>query len=249
MKVAVGILSGVVLLAAGVVGGCTSHIVPLRPLEKVEVWVPDNAASAPATAAPSTAPTASTTTAPAETAPATAEATTQPGHMVTRMVDPNQTTRLVYNASYDNVWKQAAGIITKMGFAIDRQDYRLGEITTRVLPSTQIVEFWKPQQVNANDALENTLNNQRRWVRLTILTVEGKPDFYEIAVRVLVDRETNPSEAIGGPVFAEGSGFGRNVNTLRSDYAPPKAEKDTWVTLGHDPDMEKKILDALFERI
>jgi hypothetical protein len=233
MKAASGILVGIVLLAAGAVGGCTSHIVPLKPLEKTDVWVPDAVATQPASS---------------QTAPTTAAAT-QPGHMVTRMLDPNQTTRFVYNASYDNIWKQAAEILAKMGFEIDRQDYRLGEITTLVLPSTQIVEFWKPQQVNALDAMENTLNNQRRWVRLSIMTVDGKPNYYEIAVRVLVEREANPKEAIGGPIFGEGSGFGRDVRTLRSDYASANVEKSQWVTIGHDPDMEKKILDAVFGRI
>jgi hypothetical protein len=188
-------------------------------------------------------------TATSPTTVAATEPATQPGRMVARVVDLNQTTRFVYNASYDNVWKQANQILTKMGFAIDRQDYRMGEISTLVLPSSQIVEFWTPQQVDAVDSLENTINNQRRWVRVTVTTVEGKPEYYEIGVRVLVERETNPSEAIGGPIFAEGSGFGRNVHTLRSDYSPASKEKGAWVTIGHDPDMERKILDALFGRI
>jgi hypothetical protein len=222
------------LLGAGI-GGCQSHIAPLRPLEKVQVWVPDmSAATTPATsAAPAT----------------TAVSASQPGHMESRTVDPNQTTRYVYDANYDTVWKQAQNILAQSGFAIDRQDYRLGEITTLTLPSAQIVEFWKPQQANGVDALENTVNNQRRWVRLTISPVEGKPKFMVIGLRVLVERETNPSEHIGGPVFVEGSGFGRNAVTLRSDYAPPRDVPGIWYTVGHDPDLEKKLLDALFARI
>ena len=210
----------------GVIGGCQSHLVPLRPVEKVEVWVPDN-----------------------PSATATTGAATQPGHREVRTVDPNQTTRFVYKASYDNVWNQAQNVLTRMGFAVDRNDYRLGEITTLELPGAQIVEPWKPQTVDAVDSLENTLHNQRRWARLTIVPVEGKPEYLQIAVRVLVERETNPSERIGGPVFVEGSGFGRNAVTLRSDYAPPKDVPGVWYTVGRDPDMEKKVLDALFGRI
>jgi hypothetical protein len=218
---------GAMIAAGG--GGCQSHIVPLRPLEKVDVWVPYSTAT--------------------QSTPPTATAATRPGHKEVRTVDPNQTARFVYNASYDNVWNQAQYVLTRMGFAVDRHDYRLGEITTLELPGAQIVEPWKPQTVDAIDALENTLHNQRRWVRLTILPVEGKPEFLEIAVRVLVERETNPSEHIGGPVFVEGSGFGRNAVTLRSDYAPPKDVPGVWYTVGRDPDMEKALLDALFGRI
>jgi hypothetical protein len=219
------------LMAAGM-GGCQSHIVALRPVEKAEVWGPD----APAATAP-------------ETATAPGSAATQPGHLVVKTVDPNQTARFVYNASYDNVWNQAQFILTQLGFAIDRHDYRLGELTTLTLPSAQIVEIWKPQLIDGVDGLENTMHNQRRWVRLSISPVEGKPEFLEIAVRVLVERETNPSEHIGGPVFVEGSGFGRNAITLRSDYAPPKDVPGIWYTVGHDPDLEAKIIAALFRRI
>jgi hypothetical protein len=236
----------VVLVLLGGAAGCNSHIVPLRPVQKVEVWVPDAPAQtgpAATTAAPEPAGTAAATTAAAP------EPATQPGHMAVKTVDPNQSARFIYNAGYDNVWKQALEVLTRTGFAIDRQDYRLGAINTLALPSAQIVEFWKPQQADAVDSLENTINNQRRLVRLTISTVEGKPMFYEIAVQVLVERETNPGEAIGGPVFVEGSGFGRNAVTLRSDYAAPKGEPGIWTTVGHDPDLERKLLDALFRRI
>ena len=237
---------GLLALTAGVgAGGCTSHLVPLRPVQQVEVWVPD----VPATQAAATAPA---TTSAASTAPTVATApATQPGHMVTRAVDPNRTTRFVYDANYDNVWKQAQAILAQTGFAPDRADYRLGVLTTRPLPSSQIIEFWKPQQTGFTDAMENTVNNQRRWITLAISPVEGKPAFYEIGVQVIVERETNPSETLSnGPIFVEGSGFGHNAITLRSDYAPPvQSEKSVWGTVGRDPDLEKKILDELFKRI
>jgi uncharacterized lipoprotein len=247
-------------LAAAVLGGCESNIVPLRPIQRVEVWVPeegaapqDPAATLPAADAPATgpavadaAPSATQTAAgePAATAPAT-----QPGRLEVHVVDPNQTARFVYKATYDNVWQQAMRLLRDTGFALDRQDYRLGVLTTQPLPSAQIMEVWRPQLVNAKDAVENTVNSQRRIVRLTISKVPAKPDFYQIAVQVLVERETNPTEEIGGPIFVEGSGFGRNRNTLRSDYAAPTVEASRWVTIGHDPNMEKKLIDTLFDRI
>ena len=209
---------------------CTSHIQPLRPVQQVEEWIPDTAS----------------TTAPATTS---SQPATQPGHVVMKVIDPNQTSRFVYKAGYDNLWQQATSLLNRTGFTLDRQDYRLGVLTTQPLPSPQFVEIWRPQQASVTDAMENTLNNQRRLVRIAISKVPEKPDFYEISIQVLVERETNPSEKIGGPVFIEGSGFGRNAVTLRSDYAAPKDEPGQWVTLGHDPDLEKKLIDELFNRI
>lgn len=232
-----------------------------------------------ATPAPATQTTAAI--APA-TAPATQEsaAATQnqdlkdlnlpPGHEITQIIDPNQTTRYVYNASYDNIWQQTMLLVARTGFIIDRKDYRQGVITTRSLPSAQFVEFWKPQQTNFNNAMENTINSQRRYLRVTINTVPGQPKFYEIGVQVLVEREVNPTGLLAGPLFIEGSGFGRNAMTLRSDYADATtatpittvtSSKKTgtteqqpdpnrrWVLLGHDPDLEKKLLNELFDRI
>ena len=235
------------LFAAALLSGCQSHIEPLEPVRTEEVWVPVEAQTQPAATSPATQlaetgpvtePTA-TTTAPA----------TQPGHMATRVIDPNQTTRFVFNASYDNVWQQEMLLLHNMGFALDRQDYRLGEMTTQALQSAQIIEFWRPEHTLPTNALENTVNSQRRTVRLRISNVPGKPDFYEIAIQVLVERRTNPTEAIGGPVFVEGSGFGRNAVALHSDYAVPKPPPSAWVMMGHDPDLEKKLLDLLFQRI
>jgi hypothetical protein len=185
----------------------------------------------------------------AATEPATGPATGPAGQVVVRQIDPNQTARFVYKASYDNVWRQAVEILHKMGFAIDRQDYRDGVLVTQALPSAQIVEFWRPQRVNVKDSLENTLHDQRRTIRLTITAVPGKANFYEIAAQVLVERGTNPTEEIGGPIFVEGSGFGRNSVALRSDYVPAEGDLPRWNVIGHDVDMEKKVLDKLFERI
>ncbi|MCL2639264.1 MAG: hypothetical protein FWD53_00310 [Phycisphaerales bacterium] len=256
-------------LTALLIGCGESHILPMRPLQRVQMWVPDGGAKAfpispPTNIVPESDGGLQHITILAEEAAATRpDADLPPGHEITKIIDPNQTSRYVYNASYDNVWQQALLIAAQTGFTVDRKDYRQGVISTRSLPSAQLIEFWKPQQTNFNNALENTINSQRRYLRITINTVPGHPKFYEIGVQVLVERETNPTELLSGPLFIEGSGFGRNAITLRSDYAdattamPPKkagAIEQTdphrrWVLLGHDPDLEKKILNALFERI
>jgi hypothetical protein len=220
------------ILAAALLAGCTSRIVPLRPVQQVETWVPDAAA-----------------TQPAETQAAATEPATQPGRIVLKTVDPNETARYIYNANYDNVWRQAIAVLNASGFELDRQDYRLGVLTTRSLPSAQMIQFWKPDHTNPTSAMENTINNQRRRARVSIYTVEGKPEFYQIAIQVIVERQTNPTEEIGGPILTAGSGFGRNRITLRSDYISSDTDAGRWNIIGHDPDLETKLLDALFQRI
>lgn len=237
-------IASALALFSVILPGCQSSIRPLRPVERVEVWVPEEPLP------PATAP--ATQTADAATLPATmpiGTAATQPGRTIIKVIDPNQTSRFIYNASYDNIWQQAMHLLGRTGFALDRQDYRLGVLTTAPLPSAQIIEFWKPHHTDPKAALENTMHNQRRIVRLTISRVPGKPEFYEIAIQVLVERRNNPTEQIGGPIFVEGSGFGRNPVTLRSDYADPNTPGYRWVPIGHDPELERKLLAELFNRI
>jgi hypothetical protein len=260
MKILTSIVAGAVCVGAGLVVGCQSSLVPLRPVERVETWEPlvvttasaggmealttmgagtQGAASQVAASGPASGPATQATTGPA----------TQGMRKVVKIVDPNQTARFVYKANYDRIWQEAMQILAQTGFALDRKDYRLGVLTTKALPSSQILEFWKPQQTDANTAMENTVNSQRRTVRVTVAKVPGKPEFYEIGIQVLVERETNPSEKLGGPIFTEGSGFGRSELSLSSDYAPPKPEPAIWVPVGHDPKLEKKLLDQLFDKI
>ena len=282
------IMLGSLVAAAGLLAGCESNIVPMKPLQRIETWQPDEvvplqptttqaaeeSATAPATQTASSQPATEPSTQTALTEPATSPATqtadsqpasqpatqlastepatqptTRPGKMIVKIIDPNQTIRYVYHASYDRTWQEAMTLLNKTGFTLDRKDYRLGVLTTQALPSAQIVEPWKRQHAGFTNAMENTLNCQRRRVRLTVSAVLNKPEFYEIAVQVLVERQTNPTETLTAPAFVQGSGFGRSYESLRTDYGADDTEKSIWVLLGHDPKLEKKLLDQLFEKI
>jgi hypothetical protein len=241
-------------LVAILLAGCESDIRPIRAVRHVEVWVPDENATAtqPATQLATTEPA----TAPATQTAATSQPTTLAAHVgehkIVKIIDPNQTSRFVYKADYDNIWQQAMVLLNRTGFLLDRKDYRLGILTTQPLASPQLVEVWKPDQTTAKNAIEDTMHSQQRKVRLTISPVADKPDFYEIAIQVLVERQSNPAEGLGGLVFIEGSGFGRSQASLRSDYTPPidiKKIAPQWYVVGHDPDLEHKLLRELFNHI
>lgn len=237
-------LFALMFVAFAVVACGESNLVPLRDIEFVEEWQPDEtvAATQP-TSQPDTQPdTQSATTEP------TSQPATQPGRLVKRRIDPNQTTRFVYRATYENVYDQARLILNRFNFRLDRQDFRLGVLTTQPLPSSHLIEPWRPDHASTKNAVENTLHDQRRTVRITI-SKAPKPDFYEIAVQVIVERATNPTEGLGGPIFVEGSGFGRNALTLRSDYITSDTGGPRWTPIGRDTQLERKLLDALFERI
>jgi len=243
--------------------GCASTIEPLRAPREVEYWVTppaEGAATAPATA-------------PATQVATTDPAATRPGMIhKTRMVDSNETVRYLYHGNYDHIWQQSMELLTHTGFRLDRQDYRLGTMTTLPLHQPEFFEAWRRDSTGLKHALEASVNDQRHSVRITITPVEDKPEFYAIAIQVLVERQVNPNEVIGGLLFTTGSAFGATPVILRSDYAesqtihrggattkpaatqpsttePTRSAADPWAKIGHDVALEKKLLDQLFEKI
>ena len=96
--------------------------------------------------------------------------------------------------------------------------------------------------------MEDTINTQRCTLTLVVAPVPGHEGFYQVTVQALVERESNPTESIAAPAFG-GSAFGREPLSMHSDYQGPKKEYSAWAVLGHDPTLEKKVLDELFKKI
>jgi hypothetical protein len=257
------IFGAALTLTAATLGGCIqSAIVPLRPVgtRSVVVLEPaselDEAATMPATTAATATASAPATSAATATAPATAAsvAATAPAprmvaHTIDVVDDPNQTTRYVYLGDYDLIWNQAKKLLADWNYRLDEQDYRRGVLLTLPLDQAQLVEPLRFDQHGLLPALESTVNHQRISIRITISTVPNKPKFYEIGVQALVEREANPSEVIGGQLYAGASAFGERIITLRSDYLVDKLTPAYWYVLGRDPRLEKVVLSALLKKI
>ncbi|MEI8196070.1 MAG: hypothetical protein WCI73_09195, partial [Phycisphaerae bacterium] len=121
---------------ATLLGGCSTAIVPLKPITTVEVWVAQPATAPTSQAAESEPATRVASTSNADTQAATAPSTqltaataTAPASNLikrTRVVDPNQTVRYVYRGNYQHIWQEATSLLTHLGYTIDRHDYRLG---------------------------------------------------------------------------------------------------------------------------
>jgi hypothetical protein len=259
-----GLIAAAGLVALAAMAGCQSAIVPLRDAVPLAAQVPaparlQGAAATMASTAPATAPAGAAALASQtqpntqpDTQPETPAASAPAGTSATAPAvasNPNETVRLVYRPSYDQAFAAAEKLLTDMGFRIDRKDYRLGTISTLPRIAPQAVELWRLDQSSVAAALESTINHQRESVTISIRRVVGRPEFYAVGVQVLVERQSNPSEMIIGPVFPQGSGFGSYPLTLRSDYAEPGQSGPEWYLLGHEPSLEKKILDKLLQRI
>ncbi|HEY7116462.1 MAG TPA: hypothetical protein VH475_07750, partial [Tepidisphaeraceae bacterium] len=122
---------------------------------------------------------------PAATQPATAIdlATTQPTYWYAR---PG--VAQVRNADFQNLWEACKDTARAYLFALDREDYRSGVISTAPLISKQLVEFWRPDTGTAAAVFANSTAAMRRTIRFE---VTREPDgTYTATPKVLVERES-----------------------------------------------------------
>jgi hypothetical protein len=73
-------------------------------------------------------------------------------------------------SEYDAVFAATKQALHEQGFKLDRVDYRFGTITSKPLTSPTIMEPWHDMNTTFSQAVESTINNQRRYV---IVTLEG----------------------------------------------------------------------------
>ena len=90
--------------------------------------------------------------------------------------------------NFDAVWAGSLEVLRDYRFGIDRQDRRVGIITTRPMLARHWFEFWRTDAVSNYDFLEGSLQTVMRRVEVQITPRRGRPDEYEPVVTIEVTR-------------------------------------------------------------
>ncbi len=158
---------------------------------------------------------------------------------------------------YDRVFDAAVWELRDRRFVVQRQDRRFGLIETQPLIASSVVEPWYSDNSTAAQAMESTLNHDRRIVYVTLQPAPSEleayqaggpaPTAYEVRVRVEMQRRSLPSKplttaAVGGIGARESR---RRMKTLRTEEG---VQESRWVALGRDPKLEARLLLAIMER-
>lgn len=120
---------------------------------------------------------------PAATQPATVKdlATTQPGYWLSQ-----PPTAGVRYGDFDRLWKATEGVTRHALFTLDRDDYRLGLLTSKPLVSRQFFEPWRPDvRTLRGDELSSTATIRRT---LQFYFTRVGPDLWVVTPIVLVER-------------------------------------------------------------
>ena len=136
-------------------------------------------------------------------------------------------------------------------FAVDREDYRDGLMTTEPMVSKQVFEPWRTDAVTYDDVIESSLATVRRTVRFE---VSARPDGSFVAVpKVLVERYasaerrltaiTQYHQAFSGPrAFADQA-------DESGDATVKDAVADYWYALRRDADLERDLAASIARRL
>ena len=139
--------------------------------------------------------------------------------------------------NFDALWRGSLAVLRDYRFRIDRQDRRVGIITTRPMMARHWFEFWRGDAVSNYDVLEGSLQTVMRRAEVHIIPRPDHPDQYEPVVTVEVTRPDRQ----GLEIIAASEAYGRFFDTRErgeTEYSRYRRQKqlkrDFDHTLLHD---------------
>ncbi len=140
----------------------------------------------------------------------------------------------------------AEDVLAKMHFTVEKADVQSGYMKTRPLSGAQFFEFWRSDNIGADNSILANLHTVRRTVELDI-SRRGEELF--IGCDVHVQRLSLPERDVSSSARAYEM-FSRSSPSLQRLKLNPEQEKDmSWVDLGRDKQLATEILKRIEERV
>jgi hypothetical protein len=186
---------------------------------------------------------------PSATQPATAIdlATTQPSYWMDQ-----PPIGVVSSADFDKLWKVSEDVARSYLFKLDREDYRMGILTTEPLVSAQWFEPWRRDNRTPYDVEESSIASIRRTITFQFKRTDD--GIWQVAPKVLIERQSISEKRITSVVlyrnvFTEQAAVhNRPSGTPESDVGIILPER-YWYPLRRDTDFERVLMRALQNRL
>ncbi|MCX5662860.1 MAG: hypothetical protein NTW19_24520 [Planctomycetota bacterium] len=174
---------------------------------------------------------------------------------------------------FDRVFTASVLELRAQGFAVDRQDYRFGRVTTKPLPSPTIIEPWRDTNTTVYQAETATLNSQRRLVTVRIdpasaatqpesdslpvsaaapaasnapTTMPARAGTYQLGVEVHIEQLQIPTRRLAGST--RGPAMINEMPEVPTELAARGIKPIYWQAVGRDPYLEQRLLTAIIRR-
>jgi len=139
------------------------------------------------------------------------------------------------------------GVLTGMDFSIEKADIRSGLVRTRPLPGAQFFEFWRSDNVGAENALLANIHTIRRTAEVDI-TRQGEQ--LRIRCDVQVQRLSLPERETGGGSGRAYEMYSRSSSSLQQLSFDTEQKKGmAWIELGPDTQLAAEILKRIERQI
>jgi hypothetical protein len=137
-------------------------------------------------------------------------------------------------------------VLAKMHFTIDKANSEMGFIRTRPLSGAKFFEFWRSDNVGANNQLLSNLHSIRR---IAELNINEQNNGLSINCDVQIYRLSLPERNIRGSAHAYDL-ISTSGSALQNIQISPEQKADmTWIDLGKDQQLAADILKRIEQRI
>ena len=169
-------------------------------------------------------------------------ATTRPAYW---MDQPAVTS--VESFKFQPLWDACEATARSYLFPLDREDYRLGLITTKPTISKQILEPWRKDAGTLDHVLQDSLTTMRRSIRFEIDRSEDGT--YAMVPKVLIERETILERRITSAAQYRTAFSGPAVGSRAVADADLDIPITYWTPIGRDTEMEKHLASEVRHRL
>jgi len=136
----------------------------------------------------------------------------------------------------------AEDVLANMYFTIEKADAQSGLIRTRPLPGAQFFEFWRSDNIGADNTLAANLHTIRRTVSLDI-SQQGRE--LRIGCNVQAQRLSLPERQVSSSARVYGMFSQSNSSLQKLKLNPEQKEEMAWIDLGSDKRLAAEILKRI----
>ncbi|MBN1971999.1 MAG: hypothetical protein JW787_00040 [Sedimentisphaerales bacterium] len=136
----------------------------------------------------------------------------------------------------------AEDVLGKMHFEIEKADYNEGYIRTRPLAGAQFFEFWRTENIGAENQLLSNMHSIRRIVELNI---SNQNENLSTDCKVQIQRLSIPQREITSSARAYQMFTRSSISMQRLEMNPEQEKGMTWIDLDRDAKLEAEILKRI----
>jgi len=153
----------------------------------------------------------------------------------------------VQSADFQKLWEACRSTLINDQFEIDREDYRLGVLTTQPMISKQFFEMWRSDAGTAHEIAQDSLQTIRRTVHVEF--ERGADGLFYARPKVVLEQSAHPERRITAQAQFTQAFVAIGEQPNRTNEEGESVPNRYWYALGRDDAMEKELANSVREKL